>query len=137
MSSDWAGSGKSYTDFMKVQGNQVDFISIQYYNQGLYKDNPDNALFNIDSWADGSSRRELVDAGIPKNKLVMGKPISEATAFSGFVPATTIQRAACRAHEEFGWDGGFMTWMYDTDLKEQAHNWSKELMTPCQPCDAV
>ena len=63
---------------------------------------------------------QLLRHGVPKEKLIIGKPISgdEELGFAknGFVEPETLQDWACDVKEEYylfdNWNSGFMAWQY-------------------------
>ena len=84
-SSEWAG-GHSYAEFMKMNGNSVDFLALQYYNQALYHDDLEQVFLKSGkgSWAPGSAIAELIDFGVPASKLLVGKPLDTPSGFRGW-----------------------------------------------------
>ena len=68
--SKWAGSSQGYVGFMQNNGDLVDFLNIQYYNQKTYSNY--NQLFKENTLYLKSAVEELIDAGIPPEKLVIG-----------------------------------------------------------------
>ena len=60
----------------------VDLYLIQYYNQGQCSYDSYNLLFiNSDvCWTKGTSVKQLIERGIPANKIVVGKPSTENDA---------------------------------------------------------
>ena len=87
----------------------VDFFNVQFYNQGnLYQTY--DTLFA--KQADGSSLQQIVAQGVPQNKLVLGKPITSGTAYTGYVSMQTLASWVGEARSQYGWDGGVMTWEF-------------------------
>ena len=56
---------------------------------------------------------ELINNGVPAEKIVVGKPLTTANANNGWVAHTDLNQWACRFLSEHGHSvGGFMIWMY-------------------------
>merc|ERR1712110_627597 len=84
---DWAGPSYGYTDVFVRYPDLIDFISVQFYNQGTeYYNTYDNLFVAADGWTAESAVKEMADNGIPLNKIVVGKPVGPAGyASNGYV----------------------------------------------------
>ena len=122
----WAGEDKGYVGFMLKYQHEIDFISLQYYNQGFYTNYAKTFTNTVGSWAEGSAVKELFDAGISMEKLVVGKPISTSSG-NGYWAPETLNSLGCRAKSEFGFVGGFMTWMYKNSDRAESLSWADAL----------
>jgi chitinase len=88
-------TGWTYMDVHKGAGSNIDFYNIQYYNQG-----PDNYVtcddLIISSKAfPGTSIGELTAAGIPAQKLVLGKPMLQSDANNEYVASPGPRQVCC------------------------------------------
>ena len=127
----WAGENKGYVEFMLNYQDEIDFIAVQYYNQGIYSSYDTTFKSVVGTWAEGSSVKELKEAGIKIEKLVVGKPVSTSAGSTGYMAPHTLQGYGCQAKEEFGFIGGFMTWMYHNTKKWESAAWSTALTGLC------
>ncbi|WVQ96121.1 hypothetical protein IAU59_003223 [Kwoniella sp. CBS 9459] len=112
----WFTSANDYSDGAYVAihqqvGDGIDFYNIQFYNQGdgvygdcetLLNDSgndwPSTSVFEINSYA-----------GVPLNKIVIGKPLDEGAASNGFVDPSVLNTCVSEAQAK-GWNGGVMFW---------------------------
>lgn len=61
--------------------------------------------------------KEIIAKGIPSNKIVVGKPASQADASNtGYVSLTDLGNWCLQAYNQLGWYAGVMFWQYKTDL---------------------
>ena len=127
----WAGENKGYVEFMLNYQDEIDFIALQYYNQGIYSSYDTTFNSVAGTWAEGSSVKELKDAGIKIEKLVVGKPVSTTAGSTGYMTPDALQGYGCRAKEDFGFVGGFMTWMYHNTKQWESAAWSTALTSLC------
>ena len=111
--------------------DEIDFIALQYYNQGVYSSYGTTFNSVAGTWAEGSSVKELKDAGIKIEKLVVGKPVSTTAGSTGYMAPDTLQNYGCQAKEDFGFVGGFMTWMYHNTKQWESAAWSTALTSLC------
>lgn len=111
---DWAGPSLGYTQVMKEYPDLIDFVNVQFYNQGVnYYDTYENLFIKGDGWTVESAVFEMEKNGVPLNRIVVGKPAGPAGyANNGFIDYKSLHDMGCRAKEERNWVGGFMTWMY-------------------------
>lgn len=128
----WAGSTHGYRDFMLEFQDDIDFIALQYYNNiGVYETYAGTFTANTGVYA-GSTIKELIDAGIKPDKLVVGKPAGDGTASSGYMSPAVLQTFGCRAKADFGFVGGYMTWMYRAKRQQESREWAAALTSPCK-----
>jgi chitinase len=65
----------------RAVGNTIDFYNVQFYNQGNTEYNSYEKLFlKSGSYFSGTSVNELIQRGIPSNKIVVGKPVTQGDA---------------------------------------------------------
>ena len=128
--STWAGSGSGYVNWMLENQDDVDFISLQYYNQGAQAYNNYQKIFKDSSYP-GSSVQELIQAGVKAEKIVVGKPLTTQDASNGYIAAGTLASWGCQANSEVGFVGGYMTWMFKNDDVSSSANWGSALNTLC------
>eukprot|EP01062_Namystynia_karyoxenos_P006802 TRINITY_DN12379_c3_g1_i1.p1 TRINITY_DN12379_c3_g1~~TRINITY_DN12379_c3_g1_i1.p1 ORF type:complete len:711 (+),score=255.39 TRINITY_DN12379_c3_g1_i1:83-2134(+) len=118
----WAGDAAgSYVGVEKKSQGAVDFYNIQFYNQGAGLYTSYDTLFadacsgaGAGCWAAGSSVKEIAAAGVPTDKLVVGKYLKAGYASNGFVAPGDLAAMFKKARGDMGWQAGAMVWMYDT-----------------------
>lgn len=130
---EWAGENLGYTQIFREKPNLIDFVNVQFYNQGSqYYVTYDNQFVAADDWTAESAVKEMIDNGIPRNKIVVGKPVGPSGyANNGYVDPATLQQWGCRAKEEFGWEGGFMNWMYSKGYDDYVY-FGNSIVQPCE-----
>ncbi|ORY50409.1 glycoside hydrolase [Rhizoclosmatium globosum] len=114
-------SGGGYLAIHQAVGDLIDFYNVQYYNQGSASyDTCETLFYQAGAWAAGSSVFEIAAAGVPLNKIVVGKPITpQGAANTGYMDAYSL--AACFPEAKAkGWNGGVMGWQYSLD---PSFNW--------------
>jgi chitinase len=76
-----------YITVNKQVGTTIDFYNVQFYNQGGTTYDSYDALFKVSiGWSTGTAVKQMIDAGIPSNKIVVGKPATPSDASNtGFV----------------------------------------------------
>jgi len=127
----WAGPNFGYTSVYK-QAPTIDFFNIQYYNQGStsYLSYEDIFIKNKQFW--NTAVLEINRNGVPLHKLVVGKPAGQGYASNGWVSGSNLHKFGNQACNDFGWNAGFMGWMYapqDPSVKDFGKGISKELCT--------
>jgi hypothetical protein len=100
-------------------GHLIDWYNIQFYNQGNDAYSTYTTLFKQSgAWAQQTSVDELVKKGVPRSKVVVGKPTPpKETENTGFVAASVL--GGIFAEAERKGDGVrdiIMTWQYADDL---------------------
>lgn len=112
---EWAGASLGYTGLIAQQNLDIDFMNIQFYNQGagLYT-TYDNLMVETSGWVAETAVNEIINNGVPAEKVVIGKPIgSSGFANNGYVAPSQLNQFACEYKVEYLQTiGGFMTWMY-------------------------
>lgn len=64
----------------------------------------------------GTSVKELIQRGIPSEKIVVGKPATQKDAYNtGWVRPSYLGYSLLRAYRELDWCGGVMFWQYSSD----------------------
>lgn len=115
----WAGPKAGYVDIYKQTGSDIDFFFIQYYNQGVGIYDTSNQIFLDpgDAWAAGSAIVDLTKAGIPSDRIVVGKPVAmTGMANNGMVEALTLAKwiNSARTNSLLKYQGGVGGWMWAT-----------------------
>jgi chitinase len=73
--------GGGYITVHKQVGSTIDFYNVQFYNQGLSTYDSYDTLFKVSNgWSTGTAVKQLISSGIPMNKIVVGKPATQADA---------------------------------------------------------
>jgi chitinase len=98
-------------------GSMIDFYNVQFYNQGKGMYVTGQNLFNVSGGCcPGTSVNEIIAAGIPAGKVVLGKPAISKDAHSGLMDAATLNQAIRNNFPYNGWNAGLMYWQYIHDL---------------------
>jgi chitinase len=115
-------SEESYTqgNYMRVHrevGHLIDFYNIQFYNQEATSYDTYEKLFTQSgSFFPRTSVQEIIDRGVQKEKVVVGKPATVAAAYNtGYMAPSALGAAVDRAYSELGWSSGVMIWQYGLD----------------------
>jgi hypothetical protein len=77
-------------------------------------------------WATGTSVKELAAYGVPPRVVVVGKPLLQADAGSGFVSALNLGSWSALAKSGFGWNAGVATWQWAAS----APTWLQQVYPP-------
>jgi len=117
----WAGKTGGYTSVYN-KAKSIDFFSIQFYNQGTncYIDYDGLFVKSCSNFPE-SSVGEIAKAGIPLNKIVVGKYITTGDASNGFVAPATLHNFFQQAKTNLGWSAGVMAWVWGD--ANQASQW--------------
>jgi len=104
-----------YLTVDKEVGDLIDFYNIQFYNQGTSTYDTYSSLFETSNgWATKTAVKELMAAGIPSSRIVIGKPITTGDATNtGYVPVASL--ASFFSQAKSSWKTGFMGWQYKSD----------------------
>ena len=116
-----------YLSINQQAGNDIDFYNIQFYNQGSSSYDTYTSLFvTSNGWATGTAVGQLVQAGVPLDKIVVGKPVTPADAANtGYVPASEFAAMIEQAGQNNLLPAGAMGWQFRSDAGMV--NWSTEL----------
>jgi chitinase len=98
-------------------GQYIDFYNIQFYNQ------VEDAYTNFTTLFESSggpwnktSVMELNARGIPLNKIVIGKPVTQADASNtGYVAPADLKGLFNQGQQTYKWYAGLMIWQYPSD----------------------
>lgn len=115
----WTGTSGGFTAVWQRAGpNNIDFLNVQFYNQGPTCYTTYAGLFtssNGDGTCPsfpGTSLAEIASYGVPINLLIVGKPLLAGDASNGQVPATSLRDWLSRARTELGYSGGAFIWTW-------------------------
>lgn len=116
--SGWVGPSGGYTAVWHAAQGALDWFFIQFYNQGDCYDSS-VSLFT-DSGAGGlcvfpgTSVGELAAMGVDKRAIVVGKPLLEEDADTGYVAAATLgQWVRAAAGAPLAWRSGAFIWSWE------------------------
>jgi chitinase len=106
-------------------GNDIDWYNIQFYNQDSSKYDTYQTLFDSsDGWATNTAVKQIAAAGVPKEKLVVGKGVKPEDYYNtGYVPVDDLASYLRQGVEE-GYQAGFMGWQFSSDT---TGSWSDTL----------
>ena len=126
---------QNYIDFFNSSlengtvGDHIDFLNIQFYNQGTSDYlTYETLFFNADGWATETALLQIVQNGIPLEKMVVGKPVSRGdVSNTGFVDQGTLASIFKTARQGAWADcsriGGVMNWQFASDTTA----WMKDM----------
>eukprot|EP00696_Hemimastix_kukwesjijk_P010820 gnl/Hemi2/23622_TR7927_c0_g1_i1.p1 gnl/Hemi2/23622_TR7927_c0_g1~~gnl/Hemi2/23622_TR7927_c0_g1_i1.p1 ORF type:complete len:437 (+),score=0.11 gnl/Hemi2/23622_TR7927_c0_g1_i1:33-1313(+) len=120
----WAGPSGGYVGVEAAVGpNCVNCYLVQYYNSGLPPCTTTlTTLFHQScSTFPSTSIQELATAGIPINKLVLGKILLPSDGSYGYITANELQAIIAQAPAD--WNAGVMLWLWDTTSSPTAASW--------------
>lgn len=110
---------QGYLDFyLQTPTPSVDLFLIQYYNQGATYLNYDSQFINNDNFHPGTAVKQLIQRGIPKGKIVVGKLTQPSDGGSAtWVSPEEIHTWVVRAASDpivSNWNTGISTWQWNT-----------------------
>lgn len=104
--------GGAYLEVDQQAGSAIDWYNIQFYNQGASEYTTCTGLLTSSSSAwPKTSIFEIAAAGVPLNKLVIGKPGDSSAASNGFMDQATLADCVGQALAK-GWNAGVMAWEF-------------------------
>nr|XP_019043356.1 hypothetical protein I302_07931 [Kwoniella bestiolae CBS 10118]OCF22286.1 hypothetical protein I302_07931 [Kwoniella bestiolae CBS 10118] len=108
-------SDKAYVAIHEQTGDGIDFYNIQFYNQGsgVYEDCYSLLFDSGNDWPSTSVFEINSSAGLPLDKIVIGKPLDEGAAANGFIDASLLAKCVSQAQAK-GWNAGVMFWEWTT-----------------------
>ncbi len=112
--------GGAYLDILKVVGDQIDWIIVQYYNNPGFDSPNDSQVVGRIGTPYPTSFHGLTDASgslrWPANKIVVGKPVHKTNVQSGYsLPEDLIQQIIRPLQKVYGNQfGGIMGWQFDS-----------------------
>ena len=104
-----------------IVGDHIDFLNIQFYNQGSSDYLTYETLFvKADGWSPNTALGQIAAKGIPMNKLVIGKPVTPGdVSNTGYVMQDTLAGIFKTARQgvwsECSKVGGVMNWQFSSD----------------------
>jgi chitinase len=109
----WAGVLGGFVGVNAKVGDKIDFYNVQFYNQGsdMYV-NYQNLFVNSGTSLPFTSVKQIFEAGIPLNKIVVGKPMFASDASTGFVNLSQLGLWFKQAEQELNWNAGVMFWQW-------------------------
>jgi hypothetical protein len=117
-----------YLDFyFQTPTPSVNYFFIQYYNQGAtYLTFNDQMIQN--SWHPGTAILELMNRGLPKQLLVLGKLTQKSDGSAdSWVSPSKIGSWLPEAKTEFGWDTGVSTWQWNSKGNPTSKEWINQV----------
>lgn len=119
----WQGSADMpYVKILNATGDAIDRIYMQYYNNPWYVTPVSQIIENYNAIIAGWTGFD----GISASRLLVGKPVAESDAGSGWISADEFGKDVIAplmaAHDDFG---GIMGWQYASDGPDGP--WTKTL----------
>jgi len=99
-------------------GDLIDWYNVQFYNQGDTTYDTYELLFIDAAYGDWANTavKQLIDYGIPSEKIVLGKPVLKSDATNtGWVSAQNLHDWAAQAAIDINWTTGLMDWQLPSD----------------------
>lgn len=102
----------AYLKVHQTVGSLIDWYNVQFYNQGVSEYTTCTGLLDTSSntWP-SSAVFQISAAGVPLNKIVIGKPATAADASNGYMDPSTLAGCVNTAKGK-GWNAGVMVWQY-------------------------
>ena len=114
----WVGPSGGYTAVWRAAAGDLDWLNVQFYNQGsCYTSSV--SLFTSSGAGGlcvfpGTSVGELAAMGVDKRAVVVGKPLLEVDADTGYVEAATLgQWVRAAAAAPLAWSAGAFGWSWE------------------------
>ncbi|KAF8304366.1 glycoside hydrolase [Clavulina sp. PMI_390] len=103
----------AYIKVHSTVGSSIDWYNVQFYNQGSTEYTTCTGLLTASSssWPKSSVFEINSNAGVPLDKIVIGKPGTTADATNGYVDPSTLAGCVSQAKTS-GWTGGVMVWQF-------------------------
>jgi len=108
----------NYVEIMQQVGDKIDWLNIQFYNNPPWSGSPDEIVSSYKTFS-------ALDGCSPQ-KLLVGLPVTQDDAGSGYIDIKTIIQSICTPLEAdypktFG---GFMNWQFSSDVDGE---WAKAI----------
>ncbi|KAG6334703.1 hypothetical protein ID866_4382 [Astraeus odoratus] len=102
----------AYLKVDQTVGSLIDWYNVQFYNQGVNEYTTCTGLLQTSSstWPN-TALFQIAAAGVPLNKLVIGKPATTGDATNGYISPSTLAGCLSTA-KSGGWNAGVMVWQY-------------------------
>ncbi|NES64528.1 MAG: hypothetical protein F6K24_04295 [Okeania sp. SIO2D1] len=124
-----------YLELNEKAGDLIDSYNIQFYNQGNTAYDTYEQLF-LDSGTDApeTAVQQIHENGVPLEKIVIGKPISEGDVYNtGYIDAEDIAELISEGISDGLEPGGVMGWQWKSDYERQDDGespWSEIVSSP-------
>ncbi|WDE03419.1 hypothetical protein SG34_018710 [Thalassomonas viridans] len=103
-----SGSGMDgYIQVMAEAGCDIDWLNVQFYNNHPWSANPPQIVSSYEKYA------QL--PGLSAEKLLIGLPVTEHDAGSGYMPVDEIISEVIEPVQADGTLGGMMNWQFSSD----------------------
>ncbi|MEO5335308.1 MAG: glycoside hydrolase family 18 protein [Magnetospirillum sp. WYHS-4] len=124
----------NYLQVDEQVGDLIDFYNIQFYNQmSTGYDSCTTLIDQADGWATGTAVKQLIAAGIPQTRIVIGKPMTPGDAApgnTGYMPVENLVGCLDYAIHAGSRPRGVMTWQWNTDNLGLNATWSQAVAGP-------
>jgi len=101
----------AYTKVDQQVGGLIDWYNVQFYNQNEYTDCTGLLTASTATYPKTSVFEIHATAGVPLDKLVIGKPGTTADANNGYIDPNTLAGCMAQAKGQ-GWNAGAMVWQF-------------------------
>merc|ERR1712110_246621 len=97
------------------------------------RENQANAVGRINMDINAPNGPEPQKSGIDgiKVAIVKAQDSAESSVLSGYVDPTKLANWGCQANNDFGWNGGFVGWTWNTKTSYQTETWPGLLNSDC------
>ncbi|EIW77991.1 glycoside hydrolase family 18 protein [Coniophora puteana RWD-64-598 SS2] len=102
----------AYLAVDKAVGSMIDWYNVQFYNQNSDYESCDGLLTKSSSTFPNSSVFEIAKSGVPLDKIVIGKPATQADQTNGGFMSTSALASCIATAKGKGWNAGVMSWEY-------------------------
>lgn len=128
----WAGKLGGYVkvfDDAKKNGGHIDFLNVQFYNQGnayysyetIFENGSPNFPFSAINQVASQGLNDQI-APVPIDSIVYGTYLQNNDG-QGFHDPEEIKKIMKRAYDELHWNAGTMIWLWNTNGTPTAENW--------------
>jgi len=107
----------------------------QSYQYIFVNDNGYVDPYGYGQWGNGSAVQQImnINGGISGSKvaIVKSQSQSESSIRSGYVDPVSLNKWGCQANQDFGWNGGFVGWTWNSNDGYDTLNWPGTLAGAC------
>ncbi|WDE13762.1 glycosyl hydrolase family 18 protein [Thalassomonas haliotis] len=107
-----------YVQVMAEAGEDIDWLNVQFYNNPPWSAKPPEIVSSYEKYA------QL--PGLSAEKLLIGLPVTEHDAASGYMPVDKISSDVIRPVQANGTLGGMMNWQFSSD---KGGAWAEQIGT--------
>jgi len=134
----WAGALGGFTSVylaLAEGGNPLNWVNVQFYNQGASMYTSYASMFTSNSSSTafpGTALTQISSYGIPLSSLVVGQVLEASYCTNGYVAPSTLGGWFTTAAGQYGYSGSVAVWQYPAESlggggESQAATWVQQL----------